>query len=99
VPRRVGASEIIDLDPADRAQLMTEIADAGHALKSVTSCDKLNIAAIGNVVPQLHVHIVARRRGDTAWPRPVWGVAPPRAYELAALDALIAAIRHELSLG
>jgi diadenosine tetraphosphate (Ap4A) HIT family hydrolase len=99
VPRRAGASEIIDLDPADRVQLMTEIADAARALKSVTQCDKLNIAAIGNLVPQLHVHVVARRRDDAAWPRPVWGAAPPRGYEPTTLDALIAAIRHELSLG
>jgi diadenosine tetraphosphate (Ap4A) HIT family hydrolase len=99
VPRRTGASEIIDLDPADRVQLMTEIGDASRVLKLVTQCDKLNVAAIGNVVPQLHVHIVARRDDDAAWPRPVWGVAPPRAYEPAALNALIDTIRHELSLG
>lgn len=98
-PRRAGAREVIDLDPAGQVQLMTEIADAGRALKSVTQCDKLNIAAIGNVVPQLHVHIVARRRDDAAWPRPVWGAAPTRAYEPAALDAFIAAIRRKLSLG
>jgi diadenosine tetraphosphate (Ap4A) HIT family hydrolase len=99
VPRRTGASEIIDLDPADRVQLMTEIGDASRVLKLVTQCDKLYVAAIGNVVPQLHVHIVARRDDDAAWPRPVWGVAPPRAYEPAALNALIDTIRHELSLG
>ena len=99
VPRRAGASEIVDLDPADRVQLMTEIGDASRVLKLVTQCDKLNVAAIGNVVPQLHVHIVARRDDDAAWPRPVWGVAPPRAYEPAALNALIDTIRHELSLG
>lgn len=98
VPRRAGASEIIDLDPDERVQLMTEISDAGRALKSVTRCDKLNIAAIGNMVPQLHIHVVARRRDDAAWPRPVWGAAPPRAYEPTALDALIATIRRELSL-
>jgi diadenosine tetraphosphate (Ap4A) HIT family hydrolase len=99
VPRRAGVSEIVDLDPADRVQLMTEIADASRVLKSVTQCDKLNVAAIGNVVPQLHVHIVARRRDDPAWPRPVWGAAPPRAYEPAALAALIDAIRRALRLG
>jgi diadenosine tetraphosphate (Ap4A) HIT family hydrolase len=99
VPRRAGASEIIDLDNAEQAQLMTEIADASRALKSVTACDKLNIAAIGNMVPQLHVHIVARRRDDAAWPRPVWGTLPPRAYEAAALAALIDAIRGKLQIG
>lgn len=99
VPRRAGASEIIDLDAAGREQLMLEIADASRALKAVTACDKLNVAAIGNVVPQLHVHIVARRRDDAAWPRPVWGAVPLRAYVPAALAALIAAIRGELRIG
>src|SRR5215471_9126079 len=58
VPRRPGACEIIDLDEADQRQLMVEIAMASRALKAVAVCDKLNIAAIGNVVPQLHVHVV-----------------------------------------
>ena len=63
---------------------MDEIALVSRVLKDVTGCDKLNVAAIGNVVPQLHVHIVARRRGDAAWPKPVWGAVPPRAYDPAA---------------
>jgi diadenosine tetraphosphate (Ap4A) HIT family hydrolase len=99
VPRRPGASEIVDLDEAARVQLMSEIALASRALKTVTACDKLNVAAIGHVVPQLHVHVVARRRGDAAWPRPVWGAVPPRAYAPAALAALIGAIRSELRIG
>ena len=99
VPRCAGASEIIDLDATERARLMTEIAEAGRALKAVTRCDKLNVAAIGNMVPQLHVHVVARRRDDAAWPQPVWGAAPPRVYEPAALAALIDAIRRELRIG
>jgi diadenosine tetraphosphate (Ap4A) HIT family hydrolase len=99
VPRRVGASEIIDLDAADRAQLMQEVAAASGALKVVARCDKLNVAAIGNVVPQLHVHVVARRHDDLAWPRPVWGTAPPHRYEDATREALIAALRRELRIG
>ncbi|MPZ59076.1 MAG: HIT domain-containing protein [Rhizobiales bacterium] len=99
VPRRAGASEIIDLAEADRAQLMTEIVRTGHALKTVTQCDKLNIAAIGNMVPQLHVHIVARRLGDAAWPRPVWGAVPPLAYEHTAFAAFVAAVRREMRVG
>jgi diadenosine tetraphosphate (Ap4A) HIT family hydrolase len=78
VPRRARVSEIIDLDEVEQAQLWTEIARAGRALKEVTACDKLNIAALGNVVPQLHVHVIARRQGDAAWPKPVWGAAPRR---------------------
>ncbi len=76
VPRRKDASEIIDLPEPERAQLMSEIALVASALKQLTRCDKLNIAALGNVVPQLHVHIVARRKGDAAWPGPVWGAVP-----------------------
>ena len=73
VPRRPDIVEIIDLDEVAQAQLMVEIARAARALKDVTQCDKLNIAALGNAVPQLHVHIIARRHGDAAWPKPVWG--------------------------
>ena len=97
-PRRPGAVEIIDLDEVDRNQLFGEISILARALKAVTRCDKLNIAAIGNVVPQLHVHIVARRHTDVAWPKPVWGTAPPRAYAPAELDRLVAALRSQVGL-
>jgi diadenosine tetraphosphate (Ap4A) HIT family hydrolase len=96
VPRRRGASEIIDLDAADQRQLMAEIAMVSQALKAVTLCDKLNVAAIGNVVPQLHVHIVARRRDDPAWPKPVWGAAPARAWNAAERERLVEAIRDKI---
>ena len=96
VPRRLGVSEIIDLDEVERAQLMTEIARAGQALKTVTECDKLNIAALGNVVPQLHVHVIARRAGDAAWPRPVWGAVPARAHDRQELQRFMAALRARI---
>jgi diadenosine tetraphosphate (Ap4A) HIT family hydrolase len=99
VPRRAGAIEIIDLDAAEQAQLMGEIAHTSRALRAITRCDKLNVAAIGNVVPQLHVHVVARRTTDAAWPRPVWGTEPPSVYQPAALATLVAAIRSELRIG
>ena len=66
VPWRPGAVEIIDLSEVEQAQLMTEISRVGRALKEITKCDKLNIAALGNVVPQLHVHVIARRSTDAA---------------------------------
>lgn len=78
---------------------MTEIAHASEVLKAITGCDKLNVAALGNQVPQLHVHIIARRRSDAAWPNPVWGAAPARDYDAAALETFIAAIRREMGLG
>ncbi len=93
VPRRVGASELFDLSGADQAALASEIALVSRALKDATRCDKLNVAAIGNVVPQLHIHIVARFTGDALWPKPVWGAAPPRAYDPAALERFVTAMR------
>jgi len=77
---------------------MTEIAHAGRTLKALTSCDKINVAALGNVVPQLHVHVIARTRGDAAWPRPVWNAVPPRDYETGKLDKFLVALRQRLTL-
>ena len=99
VPRVPGAVELIDLDDEQQAQLMDEIAMLSRVLKDVTACDKLNVAAIGNVVAQLHVHLVARRRDDPAWPRPVWGQAPARPYGRAELDRFIDSIRREVAFG
>ena len=96
VPRRPDVVEIIDLDPADRAQLMIEISEVAGALKRVTRCDKLNVAALGNVVTQLHVHVIARFRNDAAGPRPVWGQVPARPYMAADLDALMQRLRAEI---
>ena len=76
VPRRVGVAEIIDLTEVEQAQLMTEIARVSRALKEVTACDKLNVAALGNMVPHLHWHVIGRFADDSRFPDPVW--APPR---------------------
>jgi diadenosine tetraphosphate (Ap4A) HIT family hydrolase len=95
VPRRAGVSEIIDLGP-ERAMLMDEIALVCRALKDETQCDKLNIAAIGNIVPQLHIHVVARRTVDPLWPQPVWGAAAKRPATEADLTRFAAAIRHRM---
>jgi diadenosine tetraphosphate (Ap4A) HIT family hydrolase len=99
VPRREGAVEIIDLDEVAQAQLMTEIARVSRALKEITKCDKLNVAALGNMVPQLHIHIIARRTSDAAWPRPVWGVAPPLPHDAEEVQHFIGAIRRKIWLG
>jgi diadenosine tetraphosphate (Ap4A) HIT family hydrolase len=95
VPRRAGVSEIFDLG-AEQATLLNEMSLVSRVLKDVTHCDKLNVAAIGNVVPQLHLHIVARRKDDAVWPKPAWGAAPPRIYETAALERFTATIRDRL---
>jgi diadenosine tetraphosphate (Ap4A) HIT family hydrolase len=98
VPRRAGASELIDLAENEQAQLLGEIAASAQALKTSVPCDKLNIAALGNMVAQLHVHVVARTTSDAAWPKPVWGAAPPSEYDAAAMDALLQKLRARLGI-
>lgn len=78
IPRRAGASELDDLQPADRDRLMQEIIRAGEAVRGLgvvldRPVDKLNTAALGNVTAQLHIHVVGRRRDDPLWPDPIWG--------------------------
>ncbi|ARP98776.1 HIT domain-containing protein [Pseudorhodoplanes sinuspersici] len=96
VPRRPAIVEIIDLDEVEQAQLTVEIARVSRALKDVTKCDKLNVAALGNAVPQLHVHIIARRKTDKAWPKPVWGAAEPLTHDTAELGRFMTAMRKKL---
>jgi diadenosine tetraphosphate (Ap4A) HIT family hydrolase len=96
VPKRPDMAEIIDLDAMDRAVLFDEIVLVSEALRSATRCHKLNVAALGNQVRQLHVHVVARFEADAAWPRPVWGVGEAVAYAPAARDRLITALRENL---
>jgi diadenosine tetraphosphate (Ap4A) HIT family hydrolase len=89
VPRLPGIVELIDLEENAQIQFLGEIAQVARALKSVTECDKLNIAALGNQVPQLHVHVIARSRNDAAWPKPVWGIKPAVAYEAGRREILL----------
>lgn len=96
VPRRPGIVEIIDLNEVEQAQLMVEISRVSRVLKEVTQCDKLNVAALGNAVPQLHVHLIARRKTDAAWPKPVWGAAEPLAHDAAELDRFMNAMSKQL---
>ena len=98
MPRRSGLTELIDLPEDAQVQLLGEIAASARVLKSVTKCDKLNIAALGNQVPQLHVHVIARRHSDAAWPKPVWGAAPPANYNPVIRDGLIGALRRGLQI-
>jgi diadenosine tetraphosphate (Ap4A) HIT family hydrolase len=98
VPRRPNLIELIDLDDAGQIALMSEVSQAARALKAVAPCDKLNVAALGNEVRQLHVHVIARRRGDAAGARPVWGAAPAQPYAAAERDRLAGALRHALGL-
>ncbi len=80
VPRRAGITEIIDLPADDRAQLWREIESAGAVIRAVAGPDKINIGALGNIVRQLHIHVLARFASDPAWPGPVWGHSPAVPY-------------------
>jgi diadenosine tetraphosphate (Ap4A) HIT family hydrolase len=96
VPRRAGLSEIQDLKHAERMVLIEEINRAGEKLKALTGARKINSAALGNMVPQLHVHIIARFENDAAWPKPVWSVGSAAAYEQDVKTALIEKLRAGL---
>ena len=94
VPRREGMVELIDLELADQTQLMDEAGRASRFLKSHLRADKINVGALGNVVRQLHLHIVARVVGDP--PGPIWGHGAAAPYEDTAAQPLIAAARDRL---
>jgi diadenosine tetraphosphate (Ap4A) HIT family hydrolase len=101
IPRKVGAKEIEHLSPQNRQQLMDEIVLAGAAVKAMAAAlgrptDKLNVGQLGNVTPQLHVHVIGRRPDDAAWPGPVWGVGEPVPYAADALARAIAAAQGTL---
>jgi diadenosine tetraphosphate (Ap4A) HIT family hydrolase len=96
VPRKEGAKEITDLDAGERAALVEEIALVSDALRAATGCHKLNVGALGNIVRQLHVHVVARFEGDAAWPGPVWGAGRAIAYQPAERDRLLRELRRTL---
>ena len=97
VPEREGAREIHELSPADRATLIEEIALASEALARAFRPDKLNVGALGNIVPQLHVHVVARAAGDPAWPGPVWGSGAAVPYEEDGIAEIRARLAAELA--
>lgn len=93
VPRRTDVTELFQLSQKERQELMEEIAQASKKLKAITGAAKINVGALGNMVPQLHVHVVARSPDDAAWPGPVWGHGAAVAYEPSARDALLAKLR------
>ena len=97
VPRVADMVEIIDLDAAQRSQLTADIDAASRALKALFKPHKLNVAALGNLVPQLHVHVIARYTDDIAWPRPVWGMATAQPYSPELLIARVEVLRAALS--
>jgi diadenosine tetraphosphate (Ap4A) HIT family hydrolase len=89
VPDRDGVSEIHQLDETDQQQLMRESVLVSKVLDELFHPDKLNVAALGNVVPQLHLHHIVRYRHDAAWPAPVWGRVPAQSYSREHLEKLV----------
>lgn len=97
VPRREDISEIYQLDDGDRRQLLGESCLLSRHLQQQFVADKLNVAALGNVVPQLHLHHIVRYHSDTAWPAPIWGVAPAKVYEPEQLQVVQAKVKEALA--
>jgi diadenosine tetraphosphate (Ap4A) HIT family hydrolase len=98
IPRKPDLSDYDDLSPDDMKTAGEEIRQASAALRTVYQPDKLNVAALGNQVPQLHIHVIARFRTDAAWPNPIWGFTPARPYgdeEDAKLKALEEILRAQ----
>lgn len=93
VPQRPGMEELHELEPLDRAMLALEAGLAAATLKAMTGCLKINTGALGNVVRQLHIHVVARKEGDPNWPGPVWGHGKPQPYEASRLETMIRNLR------
>ncbi|GJE69609.1 HIT domain-containing protein [Methylorubrum podarium] len=89
VPRRPGLSELTDLAPEEAGLAFEEIRLAVGVVQALARPDKVNVASLGNVVPQLHIHVVARFRSDPAWPGPVWGVGERKPYPPHARAALL----------
>lgn len=92
VPRRAHLTEWHELEATDRIMVSEEIATVSAALKSLTRCHKINVANLGNVVAQLHIHVIARNPGDAAWPGPVWGQGEAVPYAPEALERFIEAL-------
>ena len=97
VPRREGVTEMHQLAEPDRELLMRESMFVSIRMQSHFQADKMNIAALGNMVPQLHIHHIARYRTDAAWPKPVWGVNPPKPYTQDERESTINGLRALLA--
>jgi diadenosine tetraphosphate (Ap4A) HIT family hydrolase len=97
VPRKAGMVEICDLSPDDQTRLWREVTQASQALRSIAPFDKLNLGALGNIVRQLHVHVVGRREGDAAWPGPVWGSGVAVPYGEETLAPLLQTLRGAIA--
>jgi len=99
VPRRPDIVELFQLEPADQLQLWQETNALAQLLSQSFDADKLNVGALGNVVSQLHMHVIVRFRNDLAWPAPVWGKSPAKPYTSEELSAIHTRMREVLTSG
>lgn len=97
VPKRQSISELFQLNDADQQQLWKETTALAETLKDSFDADKLNVATLGNVVSQLHMHVIVRKRDDAAWPAPVWGKHPARPYNAEQVTAIRERLRMALT--
>ncbi|VVQ15068.1 hypothetical protein PS925_03977 [Pseudomonas fluorescens] len=97
VPRRDDISELFQLDVADQQQLWLETTALAELLKDLLDADKMNVATLGNVVSQLHMHVIVRKRDDAAWPAPVWGKHPAKPYNAEQVTAIRERLRLVLT--
>ncbi len=96
VPQVRAAREFLDLTAREQQQVWAEMLAVQAVLKELTNPQKLNVGALGNMVPQLHIHIIARFEGDAAWPKPVWGQNPPKPYSPMEAGEFITRLRPRL---
>jgi diadenosine tetraphosphate (Ap4A) HIT family hydrolase len=96
VPRRQDARELHDLTPLDQTMLTFETNMAAEALKDLTACTKINTGALGNIVSQMHIHVVARSEGDPNWPGPVWGFGTREPYQREALHEFAKKVKERI---
>ena len=97
VPDRDSATEIFQLDEADQQQLLRESSCIAKLLATEFDADKINIGALGNIVPQLHIHHIARYTDDLAWPAPVWGMHPAKPYSETELEVMMNKVKKALA--
>lgn len=97
VPRRADISEVFQLSEAEQLQLWKETTLLSSTLQQLFDADKMNVAALGNVVSQLHMHVIVRHKSDAAWPAPVWGKHPAVPYTPEQAAAIIARLKTALA--
>jgi diadenosine tetraphosphate (Ap4A) HIT family hydrolase len=97
VPRIAGAEEWHDLSKGQRIMVDDEVAQVAFTLKKMTGCEKINVASIGNMVRQLHIHVIARNEGDANWPGPVWGYSEREPYSVDSAASFIESFKSEFS--